>query len=252
MLVDDDLATRAAVRHLLDGEAAEVVEVTSGEEALARLRADQFDCMILDLGLPGISGIQVLDQASASGVPLPPVVVYSARELSDDENSKLRAYTDSIVIKGVYSPERLQDEVSLFLHSVRPQAPSLAGEKDFSGRTVLVVDDDMRNVFALSKVLRARGFNVVMAHDGAKALAQLEQSAAVEIVLMDIMMPGMDGYQTIRAIRAQERFAQLPIVALTAKAMLGDREKCLDAGANDYVSKPVDVDRLLDVMRTLL
>ncbi len=252
LLVDDDLATRAAVRHLLDGEAAEVVEVTSGEEALARLRADQFDCMILDLGLPGISGIQVLDQASASGVPLPPVVVYSARELSDDENSKLRAYTDSIVIKGVYSPERLQDEVSLFLHSVRPQAPSLAGEKDFSGRTVLVVDDDMRNVFALSKVLRARGFNVVMAHDGAKALAQLEQSAAVEIVLMDIMMPGMDGYQTIRAIRAQERFAQLPIVALTAKAMLGDREKCLDAGANDYVSKPVDVDRLLDVMRTLL
>jgi CheY-like chemotaxis protein len=253
LLVDDDANTRMAVRHLLEGEAAEVVEVGSGEEALERLGTDHFDCMILDLGLPGISGMQVLDHAAISGMQLPPVIVYSARELSADENLKLHQYTDSIVIKGARSPERLQDEVALFLHSVHagPPAPAVAG--DFSGRTVLVVDDDMRNVFALSKVLRARGFNVVMAQDGARALAQLEQSAAaIEIVLMDIMMPGMDGYATIRAIRAQERFASLPIIALTAKAMRGDREKCLEAGANEYVSKPVDVDGLLVTMRAML
>ena len=252
LLVDDDIHTRTAVCLLFKAKAVDVIEASCGEEALDRLAAEHFDCMILDLGLPGISGIQVLDWAVARKLELPPVVVYSARELTDDENLKLHEYTDSIVIKGARSPERLLDEVALFLHSVNSITPIPAPVADFAGRTVLVVDDDMRNVFALSKVLRAKGFNVVMAQDGAKALSHLEQSTAIEIVLMDIMMPSMDGYDTIRAIRAQKRLATLPIIALTAKAMLGDREKCLEAGANDYVSKPVDIDGLLIAMRALL
>ena len=253
LVVDDDANSRLAVKKLIAAENAEVSEAASGMEALAQLQAQRFDCVVLDLGMPDINGFEFLERA-ASLPSVPPVVVYSGRELSAEENLKLRQYTDSIVIKGARSPERLLDEVSLFLHSMRdtPAAPVREVDRTLSGRTVLVVDDDMRNIFALSKTLRAKGLKVVMAQDGFKALKQLEDNPDIELVLMDIMMPGMDGYQTMAEIRKQPALAALPIIALTAKAMRGDREKCLEAGANDYLSKPIELDKLFSLMRVWL
>jgi len=253
LIVDDDAGSRMAVRKLIASEGTDVDEASNGEEALARLRQAEYDCVILDLGLPGMDGFQFLDKASHAG-RVPPVVVYSGRELSKEESLRLRQYTDSIVIKGARSPERLLDEVSLFLHSIRsaPSVPVRELDESLSGRSVLVVDDDMRNVFALSKALRSKGLNVVMAQDGQKALRQLAENDKIEIVLMDIMMPGMDGYETMREVRRQPQFTKLPMIALTAKAMRGDREKCLEAGANDYLSKPIDIDKLLSMMRVWL
>lgn len=250
LLIDDDASSRHAMRTLLTEAGVELVDAGSGEEGLEHLAKGRFDCIVLDLGLPGMSGNEFLEVASRSG-PLPPVVIHSGRELSREESLALRQYTDSIVIKGARSPERLLDEVSLFLHSLKPAAPLPVREIDarLNGRTVLIVDDDMRNIFALSKMLRARGLKVLMAQDGRKALKQLEDNDDVNLVLMDIMMPGMDGYDTMRAIRAQPKHRKLPMIALTAKAMRGDREKCLEAGASDYLSKPIDIDKLLSMMR---
>ncbi|ANB18530.1 response regulator [Dokdonella koreensis] len=253
LLVDDDEDSRLAIIRLIAHDGVEVVEAMSGEEGLDMLGAGGFDCVVLDLGLPGISGFDFLDIAAGRG-GLPPVVIYSARELSSEESVRLRQHTDSIVIKGARSNERLLDEVSLFMHSIRPAGNGVVRDIDagLSGQTVLIVDDDMRNIFALSKTLRARGLNVVMAQDGHKALRQVEENPAIDIVLMDIMMPGMDGYETMRRIRALPRHAKLPIIAVTAKAMQGDRDKCLDAGASDYLAKPVDIDKLLSMMRVWL
>ena len=258
LVVDDDAAARMAVRKLIAAQEIDVAEAEGGEQALAMLEQDNFDCVILDLGMPGMDGFEFLDRAGKAG-PVPPVVVYSGRELSREENLRLRQYTDSIVIKGARSPERLLDEVSLFLHSVRDTplpAPAASrepeGDHTLNDRTVLLVDDDMRNIFALSKALRAKGLKVVMAQDGHKAIRQLEENEDVELVLMDIMMPGMDGYETMREIRKNPRHARLPMIALTAKAMRGDREKCLEAGASDYLSKPVDLDKLFSLMRVWL
>ena len=259
LIVDDDPGARKATALLVHGDRVEIVEAHSGEQALALLESEHFDCLVLDLMLPDISGFDLLDRAATRRVNLPPVVVYSGKDLTDDENLRLRQYTDSIVIKGVRSPERLVDEVGLFLHSVQaarapedqpPRAVTERGALD--GRSVLVVDDDMRNAFALSKVLRGAGLLVLLAQDGHKALAQLSENPSIELVLMDVMMPGMDGLATIREIRKQSRFKALPIIALTAKAMSGDREKCLAGGANDYLTKPVDTDRLLAMMAELL
>ncbi|QPK64768.1 response regulator [Methylomonas sp. LL1] len=263
LLVDDDPGTRKAVNTLLANQDVEIVEENNGESALARLQSgEQFDCMILDLSLPGISGVNLLEECTRQQLVLPPVIVYSGRDLSEEDTLALREYTDSIVIKGARSPERLQDEVTLFLHSVQaslPPAqqqqlrkPQQLKEEGIAGHSVLIVDDDMRNTFALSKVLRGKGLNVLMAQDGQKALAQLAEKPEIELVLMDIMMPGMDGYTAIREIRRQACFQSLPIIALTAKAMIGDRENCLEAGANDYLSKPVDIDDLMAMMRRYL
>ncbi|MDB5969417.1 MAG: histidine kinase [Hydrocarboniphaga sp.] len=254
LLVDDDLGSRAAVRKLLEPETAQIEEAQNASEASTALRARRFDCLILDLGLPDVSGLDLLDELSAAGVSLPPVVVYSGRELSPDEMLRLRQYTESIVIKGSRAPERLLDEVSLFLHALTP--PRSAGAaapadvvRDVAGRHVLIVDDDMRNIFALSKALRTRKLEVTMAQDGYKALTQLDSNPGIDLVLMDIMMPGMDGYETIRRIRERDQWKQLPIIAVTAKAMTGDRERCLQAGANDYCAKPIDIDQLMSQIR---
>ncbi len=262
LLVEDDAATRKAVTTLLAAEHLEIVEAVDGEDAFARLRDDgPWDCMILDLGLPGIDGHSLLKRCTEDNFTVPPVVVYSARDLSEADTLALREYTDSIVIKGARSPDRLLDEVTLFLHSVQARLPEAQqrmlrglqkGGDGSDGRVVLVVDDDMRNTFALSKVLRQKGFRVLMAQDGRTALDQLNEAATVDVVLMDIMMPGMDGYEATREIRKQERFRSLPVIALTAKAMVGDREKCLEAGADDYVSKPVDIDILLAAIDRLV
>lgn len=271
LLVDDDPISRRQVHKLLEQESVEIVDAIDGGSGLRAFEENAtFDCVILDLGLPDMSGFEWLERLSER-TTVPPVVIYSARDLTPDENLKLRGYTESIVIKGVRSPERLLDEVSLFLYALKPPtpgvsqapvhgAPSLApasvaasdGEppaQGIAGKTVLVVDDDMRNVFALSKALRSRGLHVLMAQDGYKALTQIETHPEVDIVLMDIMMPGMDGFETMRRIRSNPDLQKLPIIAVTAKAMIGDREKCLEAGANDYCSKPIDMDQLLSQIR---
>ncbi|MES0874334.1 response regulator [Sinimarinibacterium thermocellulolyticum] len=252
LVIDDDDGARLAVCRLLRQPGVEVTEARSVADALQALREQPHDCVVLDLMLPDASGFDFLDRAAELRA-LPPVVVHSARELTREESLRLREYTDSIVIKGAQSPSRLLDEVSLFLHAVqRPAAiatPATPQPADLAGRRVLLVDDDMRNVFALSRTLKAQGITVIAAQDGRKALAQLEQHPDVDWVLMDVMMPEMDGYEATRLIRSQQRWAQLPIIALTAKAMKGDREKCLEAGASDYLSKPIDVDKLLSMMR---
>lgn len=260
LVVDDDREAHTAIAHLLKHQRVEITAVTSGVNALQALDKATFDCIVLDLRLPDISGFDLLEQiVSRSGAP--PVVVYSARELSDEETRRLRAHTDSIVIKGSHAQERLLDEISLFFHRIAdgsktaapvPAPRDRADHTDLAGHTVLLVDDDMRNTFALSRVLRARGLKVLMASDGFKALDQLAANDSVSIVLMDIMMPGMDGYEAIRRIRAQAKYADLAIIALTAKAMVGDRDKCIEAGANDYLPKPLDTGALLSLMSTLL
>ena len=256
LIVDDDADSRAAVRSMLRNDGVAIEEAGSAEEALVKAGETPFDCIVLDLGLPGMSGMELLEQLAKSSAGMPPVVIYSGRDLSREENLKLRQYTDAIVVKGARSPERLLDEVSLFLHSIqhapRRMATEVSEGSELSGHKVLLVDDDMRNLFALSKVLRGWGLSVTMAQDGHKALKALEDDRSTELVLMDIMMPGMDGYDTIRAIRAKPGYDTLPIIALTAKAMRGDREKCLEAGANDYLSKPIDIDRLSSMIRVWL
>ncbi|MFK2932639.1 response regulator [Dyella agri] len=253
LVVDDDVAERSALRNLLRQDRVEIDEAGSAEQALEQIAGGAYDCIVLDLGLPGLSGMELLERLAAGG-SVPPVVIYSGRDLSREENLRIRQYTDSIVIKGARSPDRLLDEVSLFLHRIRQQPSASAADiaDGLQGHHLLLVDDDMRNLFALSKVLRGWGLKVSMAQDGPRALRMLEEEDALELVLMDIMMPGMDGYEAIRQIRAQSRLAQLPIIALTAKAMRGDREQCLAAGANDYLSKPVDLDKLNSMIRVWL
>jgi CheY-like chemotaxis protein/CHASE3 domain sensor protein len=256
LIVDDDADSRTAVHTMLRSDHVQIDEAGSAEDALQKITEIGYDCIVLDLGLPGMSGLELLEQLAETATGVPPVVVYSGRELSREENLKLRQYTDAIVIKGARSTERLLDEVSLFLHSIQhaPQrtVTASAAASELAGHRVLLVDDDMRNLFALSKVMRGWGLQVSMAQDGYKALKMLADDEAPELVLMDIMMPGMDGYETIRAIRAQAHLADLPIIALTAKAMRGDREKCLAMGASDYLSKPIDIDKLASMMHVWL
>jgi CheY-like chemotaxis protein/signal transduction histidine kinase/CHASE3 domain sensor protein len=244
---------RAALHALLQRDQVRVDEAESAAAAQAWLTQARCDCIVLDLDLPDGSGSALLEQLSASGT-LPPVVLCTAREPGAEETLHLRQYTDSIVVKGAHAPQRLLDEVSLFLH--RLNEPTSTGApvlvNGLAGRRVLLVDDDMRNLFALSKLLRDWGLTVAMAQDGPRALQALQGDAVPELVLTDIMMPGMDGYELIRRIRTLPAGARLPIIALTAKAMRGDREQCLAAGASDYLTKPVDADKLASMLRVWL
>ena len=264
LVIDDDRDAHTAISHLLRAESVDISAVVNGAEAIERLDAEEFDCVVLDLSLPDISGFELLEQI-AQRDEAPPVVVYSARELSEEETRRLRVHTDSIVIKGSRAQERLLDEVSLFFHQLRERrstpAPAVleagaeeqsAVSSDLAGQTALLVDDDMRNTFALSRALREKGLKVLMASDGFKALDQLSANPQISIVLMDIMMPGMDGYETIRRIRAMDEYETLPIIALTAKAMPGDRERCIEAGATEYLPKPLDIQALLALMGQVL
>jgi CheY-like chemotaxis protein len=262
LLVEDDEAERKGVSELLGSSDIEITAAETGEAALSLLRETPIDCVVLDLKLPDMSGFEVLenirDDAALCDVP---VVVFTGRELSADEDARLRTMARSVVVKGVESPERLLDETSLFLHRVVADLPLAkqnmlqrlhSSDEDLMKRTVLLVDDDTRNIFALSSVLERRGMEVLTATTGSEALAVLKSRSDVAIVLMDIMMPGMDGYETIHAIRTNAAFRRLPILALTAKAMKGDREKCLEAGASDYLAKPVNVEQLLSALRMWL
>jgi CheY-like chemotaxis protein len=226
------------------------------------MRSQVFDCVVLDLRLPDMTGFEVLEQVSKDQSLCDiPVIVFTGRELTAEEDSQLHSMARSIVVKGVESPERLLDETALFLHRIVTDLPEEKrrmleklnhSDEDLIGRTVLLVDDDARNIFALSSVLERRGMNVLTATTGREAIELVESTPGLAIVLMDIMMPEMDGYQTIEAIRLNPKFRRLPIIALTAKAMKGDREKCLEAGASDYLAKPVNTDQLSSALRMWL
>ncbi|MBN1261999.1 MAG: response regulator, partial [Anaerolineae bacterium] len=262
LLVEDDANLRVGIRQLLGAGDVEIVEAGNGSMALGQLHDRHFDCMILDLILPDMTGFDLLNTMNEDdSISKCPVIVYTGRELTEDENAELMKYTDSIIIKGVKSPERLLDETALFLHQVVADMPEEkratikrlhARDQILEEKHILIVDDDMRNAFALSKLLGERRIRVSIARNGHKALEFLETNPAPDLLLMDIMMPGMDGYETIRRIRGRGYGKDLPILALTAKAMKGDAEKCLAAGANDYLSKPVDIDRLLSMLRVWL
>ncbi|MBX3201978.1 MAG: response regulator [Labilithrix sp.] len=258
LVVEDDPVQRDSLAKLLATESVELVAVGTVREALEAQAHGVFDCIVTDLTLPDDSGFHLLEQMSRAEGPHPPVIVYTGRSLSSDEEHLLRKYSSSIIVKGARSPERLLDEVTLFLHQVESKLPidrqkMLKQARDreavLDGRTILVVEDDVRNIFALSSVLEPRGAVVVVARNGHEALAALEKNAAVELVLMDIMMPEMDGLTAMREIRKRPQHAKLPIIALTAKAMKDDQERCLKAGANDYISKPLDVEMLLSLLR---
>jgi signal transduction histidine kinase/DNA-binding response OmpR family regulator/CHASE3 domain sensor protein len=259
LLVEDDERQRDSVVQLIADADVRIAAVGSGEEALALLRSDIFDCMIIDLKLPDMQGKELLEQMSHEELcSFPPVIVYTGRNLTRDEEAELLKYSRSIIIKGARSPERLLDEVTLFLHKVESQLSSerqnmlksvRGRDRVFEGRTILLVDDDVRNVFALTSALEQRGASVEVARNGFEALAKLDEVAAVDLVLMDVMMPGMDGLEATRRIRADSRFERLPIIAITAKAMKDDQEQCLAAGANDYLAKPIDLTRLYSLLR---
>ncbi|MFZ1923657.1 MAG: response regulator, partial [Xanthobacteraceae bacterium] len=262
LIVEDNQAEQMSIRELLGHDDIEIINAATGAEALNALQENPADCVVLDLRLPDMSGFEVLERMRAeTGLADIPVVVFTGRELSAEEDAQLHTMARSIVVKGVESPERLLNETALFLHRVitdlPPEKQSMlerlnSSDEDLVGRTVLLVDDDPRNIFALSSALERRGMNVLTATTGAEAIQIIEETPSLAIVLMDIMMPEMDGYQTIEKIRNDRAYRRLPIIALTAKAMKGDREKCLQAGASDYLAKPVNTEQLLSALRMWL
>ena len=262
LIVEDNPAEQLSVKELLGYDDIDVQVVATGAEALELMKHESFDCAVLDLRLPDMSGFEVLEQLrddpTLSDLP---VVVFTGKQLSPEEDARLHTLARSVVVKDVESPERLLDETALFLHRVVADLPAEKqkmldrlhrSDEALVGKRVLVVDDDVRNIFALSSVLERRGMNVLTASTGREAIATLESTPDVAIVLMDIMMPEMDGYETMQVIRQNPAFRRLPIVALTAKAMKGDREKCLEAGASEYLAKPVNTDQLLSALRMWL
>jgi HAMP domain-containing protein/CheY-like chemotaxis protein/signal transduction histidine kinase len=262
LVVEDNAAERLSITELLGSEDIEITTAGSGRAALDLMRERSFDCVVLDLALPDISGFELLAEVQKDAkLRETPIVVFTGRELTAEEEGELRRQAKSIVLKGVRSPERLLDETALFLHRLVSDLPpekqqmihSLHESDDaLRGRKVLVVDDDIRNVFALNSLLERHEMQVVNASNGYEAIDLLERTDELSLVLMDVMMPEMDGYETMRRIRTKAQFKLLPIIALTAKAMKGDREKCLEAGASDYVAKPVNSDQLLSLVRMWL
>ncbi len=261
LVVEDNSVQHSAIHALFEENQVDVTVCTTGQEALDHLRREAFDCLILDLSLPDMDGDTLLEMIhDDEAYPKIPVIVYTARDLSREQESRLRKYVDRIILKTDQSSDRLLSEASLFLHWVDSKHPrqgrttESANHRDdvFTGRKVLLVDDDMRNIYALSASLEEWGCEIEIANNGMESLTALDNHADVDIVLMDIMMPEMDGYEAMKRIRTQERFKKLPILALTAKAMRDDRAKCLEAGANDYISKPVDTEKLQSLMRVWL
>ncbi|HET8823162.1 MAG TPA: response regulator, partial [Thermoleophilaceae bacterium] len=262
LVVEADERERDALGDLIGGADVEIVGVGSREQALAELEGRDYDCVVLDLELEDGSGFGLLDRfRRAKRFRNMPVIVHTRRELSPRDEERLRRYAESIVVKDVRSPERLLDETSLYLHRLEARLPAdkrqmlerlHMADAVFEGKKVLIVDDDVRNVFALTSVFERRGMEVVFAENGREGIEALKANPDVSLVLMDIMMPEMDGYEATRAVREMPEFQRLPIVALTAKAMKGDREKSIASGASDYITKPVDVDQLLSLMRVWL
>ncbi len=262
LVVEDEPAQQLSIEALLGHDDIDVSVVSTGSDALAAVNNERFDCVVLDLRLPDMTGFELLEQLaqSESGSELP-VVVFTGKELSPEEDARLHMLARSVIVKDVESPERLLDETALFLHRVVSDLPQEKrdmldrlhrSDEALVGRKVLIVDDDVRNIFALSSVLERRGMSVLTAGTGREAIATIESTTDLSMVVMDIMMPEMDGYETMQLIRQNPHFRRLPIIALTAKAMKGDREKCLEAGASEYLAKPVNTEQLLSVCRMWL
>ncbi|HET9865032.1 MAG TPA: response regulator, partial [Steroidobacteraceae bacterium] len=262
LVIEDDEAEQTSIEALIAGDDIRITRAGTGAQALELLRERKFDCVILDLKLPDISGFDLLSEIQRDErLRDVPIVVFTGRELSADEEAELRQRARSIVLKGVQSPERLLDETALFLHRQVARLPEAkqrmlqqlhASDEPLRNRKVLVVDDDVRNIFALNSLLERHGMHVITATNGHDAIGLLESNRDLSLILMDVMMPEMDGYETMRRIREVPAFRRLPIISLTAKAMKGDREKCLQAGASDYVAKPVNTEQLLSLVRMWL
>jgi HAMP domain-containing protein/CheY-like chemotaxis protein len=263
LVVEDDEAQRNAIVDLIAHEDVEITAVDSAEKAMEELSSSRhYDCVVLDLGLRDMSGFDFLEKVKSDPDKAElPIIVYTGKQLSPAEETRIKKYAETIIVKDVRSPERLLDETALFLHRVEAKLPEQKrkmleqlhdADAVIAGKKVLVVDDDVRNIFSLTSVLEDHGMNVRFAENGKDALQALKENADVDAVLMDVMMPEMDGYQTTRAIREMQEFKSLPIIALTAKAMKGDREKCIAAGASDYITKPVDTEQLLSLLRVWL
>jgi CheY-like chemotaxis protein len=262
LVIEDNDIERESIVTLLEHDDIEITAVATGAEAMDALLDRPFDCCVVDLRLPDMTGFELLEKVQAEPTLRDvPVVVYTGKELSGKEEERLKAFAKSVVLKDVQSPERLLDETALFLHRVVADLPEAKREvlerlhgtnEVLRNRKVLVVDDDVRNIFALTTVLENQDMEVVSATNGRQAIDIIQSTPDLSVVLMDIMMPEMDGYETMREIRKDSRFRTLPILALTAKAMKGDREKCLQAGASDYIAKPVNTDQLLSLLRVWL
>ena len=262
LVVENDETMRKSLMKLFNDREAIVTSLKTGHEAYDLLKSDEFDCMVLDLGLGDISGFDVLDKIKGdNSISHIPIIVYTGKELSKEEEKRLKKHTVSIIIKGVRSPERLLDEVTGFVQQVEEEGQEAQQETlqlnpdtalALKGKKILLVDDDMRNVYALMNILEERDIELIIGENGREALKLVDTHSDIDLVLMDIMMPEMDGYEATREIRKQHPARELPIIALTAKAMKGDRQKCLDVGANDYLSKPIDVDKLLALLQVWL
>ncbi|MGV3772864.1 MAG: HAMP domain-containing protein [Verrucomicrobiales bacterium] len=262
LVVEDDETQRMSIAELIGESDVQITGVSTAQEALAKLKEGHFDCMVLDLGLPDMSGFQLMEEMKKEpSLRTLPIIVYTGRDLTKKEETQLKRVAKTIIVKDVRSPERLLDETALFLHRVQSKLPDrqrqmlekLRGTDEMlDGKKVLVVDDDIRNIFAMTSLLERHNMLVSSAENGKDAIDVLRQHDDIDIVLMDIMMPEMDGYDTIHEIRKLPKFKSLPILALTAKAMKGDREKCIEAGASDYISKPVDTEQLLSILRIWL
>ncbi|MGA2652536.1 MAG: response regulator, partial [Terracidiphilus sp.] len=262
LVVEDNPAEQLSVRELLGSDDIDIDVADSGLSALHTLEEVNYDCVVLDLRLPDMTGFEVLERLRDNPkLKDLPVVVFTGRELSAEEDAQLRTLARSVVVKDVESPERLLDETALFLHRVIADLPPEKqkmldrlhrSDDALSGRKVLIVDDDVRNIFALSSVLERRGMTVLSAGTGREAIETIDSTRDLAIVLMDIMMPEMDGYETMQVIRQNQALRRLPIIALTAKAMKGDRERCLEAGASEYLAKPVNTEQLLSALRVWL
>ncbi len=262
LIVEDDAVQRNSIIELIGYDDILITAVPTGKEALEQLQEHHFDCMVLDLGLPDFSGFELLEEIrKGKEMQDLPIIIYTSRGLDVKEEMQLKKYAGTIIIKDVKSPERLLDETTLFLHRVEANLPEEKRnmlrklhsiEEIFEGKNILIVDDDIRNLFALSSVLESYKMNISFAENGKEALNQLEVNAGIDLVLMDIMMPEMDGYETMREIRLLSKYDKLPIIAVTAKAMKDDRDKCIEAGASDYIAKPVNTEQLLSLMRVWL
>ncbi|MFL5509634.1 MAG: response regulator, partial [Gemmatimonadaceae bacterium] len=264
LVVEDNETQRQSIVELIAHDDVDITAVASAEEAIAKLHEKHFDCMVLDLGLKtgDMNGFDLLERVKSDDQNRDlPIIIYTGKELSQEEETRIKKYAETIILKDVKSPERLLDETALFLHRVEAKLPEQKrkmlehlhdADSVVAGKTVLVVDDDVRNIFSLTSMLEDHGMVVRFAENGKQAIEQLKKDPNVDVALMDVMMPEMDGYETTRAIRGMEQFKTLPIIALTAKAMKGDREKCIAAGASDYITKPVDTEQLLSLLRVWL
>jgi CheY-like chemotaxis protein len=262
LIVEDDEAQCNSLTELIGGSDVEITSVGTGAAALEALQSQHFDCLVVDLKLPDMDGLELLEQLNqSSNLNYLPVIVYTGKQLTPQEEAQLRRISTSLIVKGVRSPERLLMETTLFLHRAQANLPPTTRDLIdqlqqtdlvLTGKKVLVVDDDVRNIFALASLLERYEMEVLYAEDGQTGINMLQTHPSIDVVLMDVMMPEMDGYTTMQRIRQISQFSSLPIIALTAKAMQGDREQCLAAGASDYIPKPVDSDRLLALLRAWL